>query len=122
MVTTNLQFVKNTLSVKHNKTKYKKNVCLYLIYELLLKNFSILLGVLILIKLNLIKFLHFENFSKRDPVGGSVVEHLPLAQVVIPGFWDQIPHWPPCMEPASPSACVSASPSLSLSLSLWVSH
>ena len=37
-----------------------------------------------------------------------------LAQGVIPGSWDQVPHRAPCMEPASPSACVSASLSLSL--------
>ena len=36
---------------------------------------------------------------------------------------DRIPRWVPCMEPASPSACVSASLSLSPSLSLsLVSH
>ena len=45
-----------------------------------------------------------------------VVEHLPSAQGVIPGSWDQIPHWAPCMEPPSPSACVSASLSLSVPL------
>ena len=25
-----------------------------------------------------------------------------------PRIWDQVPHWAPCMEPASPSAYVSA--------------
>ena len=44
-------------------------------------------------------------------LGGSVVE--PLAQDVIPGSWDRIPHPAPCMDPASPSACVSASLCLS---------
>ena len=59
------------------------------------------------------------NFS--DPeyfflghLGGSVVEHLPSAQVVVPGSQDQVPYGPPCREPAYPSACVSASPSVSL--------
>ena len=47
-------------------------------------------------------------------LGGSVIEHLPLAQVVIPGSWDQVPHRAPCMEPASPSAYVSASLSVCL--------
>ena len=47
-------------------------------------------------------------------LGGSVVEHLPLAQVMIPGSWDQVPYWAPCREPTSPSACVSASLSVSL--------
>ena len=49
---------------------------------------------------------------------GSAVEHLPLAQGVIPESWDQVPHQAPCMGPATPSACVSACLSLSLSLSL----
>ena len=48
--------------------------------------------------------------------GGSVVECLPSAQVVIPGSQDPVPHRALCMEPASPSACVSAFLSLSLHL------
>ena len=48
-------------------------------------------------------------------LGGSVVEHLPLAQGVIPGSRDQDPCRAPCMEPASPSAYVSAPLSLCLS-------
>ena len=43
-------------------------------------------------------------------------EHLPLAQVVILGSWDRVPHRAPCREPASPSAYVSVSVSLSVSL------
>ena len=39
-----------------------------------------------------------------------MVEHLPSAEVVIAGSRDQVLHWAPCREPASPSACVSASP------------
>ena len=42
-------------------------------------------------------------------LGGSVVEHLPLAQVIIQGSWDWVLHQVPCREPASPSAYVSAS-------------
>ena len=42
-------------------------------------------------------------------LGGSAFEHLPLAQVMILGSWDQILHQAPFMEPASPSAYVSAS-------------
>ena len=42
-------------------------------------------------------------------LGGSVVEHLPSAQGVILGSGDPVPHCAPCMEPASPSAHVSAS-------------
>ena len=49
-------------------------------------------------------------------LGGSAVEHLTWVQGVILGFWDQVPHWTPCMEPAFPSACVSTS------LSFCVSH
>ena len=50
----------------------------------------------------------------KGHLGGSVVERLPLAKDIIPESWDQVPHQAPCMEPASPSA--------SLSLSLYVSH
>ena len=46
-------------------------------------------------------------------LGGSVVECLPLVQVMIPGSWDQVPHRAPHREPASPSASVSASLSVS---------
>ena len=46
-------------------------------------------------------------------LGGSVVERLPLAQGVIPGFWDRVLPLAPCREPAFPSACVSASLCLS---------
>ena len=40
----------------------------------------------------------------------------PSAQGLILEIWDRVPRRAPCMEPASPSACVSAS------LSLCVSH
>ena len=46
-------------------------------------------------------------------LGGSVVEGLLLAQGMIPGFRDRVPHRAPSEEPASPSAYVSCS-SLSL--------
>ena len=42
-------------------------------------------------------------------LGGSVVECLPLAQGVTSESWDRGLHQAPCMEPASPFACVSAS-------------
>ena len=51
-----------------------------------------------------------------ESLGGSAVWRLPLAQGVILESWDQVPQQAPCMEPASPSACVSASLSLSVSL------
>ena len=40
----------------------------------------------------------------------------PSAQGVILETWDRVPRQAPCMEPASPSACVSASLSLSVPL------
>ena len=47
-------------------------------------------------------------------LGGSVVERLPSAQGVILGCWDRVLCQTSCMEPASPSACVSVSLSVSL--------
>ena len=55
-----------------------------------------------------------ENPCVMGHLGGSVVEHLPLAQVVIPGSWDRVPHQAPHREPAYPSAYISASLSVSL--------
>ena len=52
--------------------------------------------------------------SSLEHLGGSVAEHLPLAQVMIPGSWDEVLHRTPCKASASPSACVSASLSVSL--------
>ena len=52
--------------------------------------------------------------DRQGHLGGSVVEHLPLAQVVIPGSWDRVLPWVPRREPAPPSACVSASLYVSL--------
>ena len=53
------------------------------------------------------------NYSHPGAPGGSVVERLPPAQGVTPGSQDRVPHWAPRREPASPSACVSASLSVS---------
>ena len=47
--------------------------------------------------------------SSQGHLGGSVVERLPLPQVVILGSWDQVPHQVPQRASASLSACVSAS-------------
>ena len=47
-------------------------------------------------------------------LGGSLVKCLPSAQVLIPGYWDQVSHWAPYREPTSPSAYVSASLCVSL--------
>ena len=43
-----------------------------------------------------------------------MVEHLPLAQGMVPNPGNQVPCWAPCMEPASLSICVSASLCVSL--------
>ena len=59
------------------------------------------------------QYYHKDGVPVEHP-GGSAVERLPSAQGVIPGSWDRGPHWAPGMEPASPSACVSASLSASL--------
>ena len=47
-------------------------------------------------------------------LGDSVVECLPLAQIMIPGSWDQVPHQAPHRDPVSLSAYVSASLCMSL--------
>ena len=58
-------------------------------------------------KVLLVFFLHKSAF-KGTP-GWLSGGHLPSAQGVILGSWDQVPHQAPHREPASPSACVSAS-------------
>ena len=55
---------------------------------------------------------HCSVFSAEKPgsghLGGSVVEDLPLAQVMIPGSWDRVPHRAPCFSLyVSASLCVS---------------
>ena len=47
-------------------------------------------------------------------LGGSVVEHLPLAQGLILESWDRVPHRVRLKESASPSAYVSVSLCVSL--------
>ena len=47
----------------------------------------------------------FLTVKHEGCLGGSAVEHLPLAQGVILESWDRVPHQAPCMEPASLSAC-----------------
>ena len=49
---------------------------------------------------------------EEGSLGGAAVWRLPLAQGTILESWDRVPSRAPCMEPASPSACVSASLSL----------
>ena len=57
---------------------------------------------------------NLKEYSYSGRLGDSVVEHLPAAQGVILESLDWVPRWDTCMEPASPSACVSASLSVSL--------
>ena len=59
---------------------------------------------------------HLAKKGAKGLHGGSAVKHLPSAQRVILKIRDQVPHRALCMEPASPSACVSASLSLRVSL------
>ena len=53
------------------------------------------------------EFSHLKTTLLGHP-GGSVVERLPSAWVMIPGSWDWVPGHAPRREPASPSAYVSA--------------
>ena len=60
-----------------------------------------------------------KTLIRYDPsgrLGGSVVESLPSAQGMILESQGWVPRQAPCMEPASLSACVSTSLSLSLSI------
>ena len=56
--------------------------------------------------------LGFEIKPLGGSLGGAAVWRLPLAQGMILETRDRIPRRAPCVEPASPSACVSASLSL----------
>ena len=57
--------------------------------------------------------IDFQTLSE-GPLGGSVAERLPSVQGVTPGSQDRVPRQAPHREPASPSAWVSASLSVSL--------
>ena len=59
-----------------------------------------------------------KNIWEMESLGGAAVWRLPLAQGAILETRDRIPRQAPCMEPASPSACVSAPLSLSLSVTI----
>ena len=63
--------------------------------------------------------LNLKIYKNGGPPGGSAVWRLPLAQGMILESQDQVLHRAPGMEPASPSACVSAFLSLSLSLNVY---
>ena len=55
------------------------------------------------------------KYVDKGCLGGSAIEHLLLAQGLIPDSGEGVPHWAPCVEPTSPSACVSASVCVCLS-------
>ena len=54
--------------------------------------------------------------QRRGSLGGSAVQRLPLARDMILESRDRVSHWALNMEPASPSACVSASLSIYISI------
>ena len=61
-----------------------------------------------------VHFIHLlVNTSNLGLLSGSVAERLPLAQVMIPVSWDQVPHRAPCRGACFSSAYVSASLCLS---------
>ena len=60
-------------------------------------------------RVNLKQLLHLVKLLHKGRPGGSAVELLPSAQGMTPRSRDQVPQRAPCMEPASPSAWVSAS-------------
>ena len=48
-----------------------------------------------------VSYLRYFKIPPHETPGGSVVECLPLAQVVIPGSWDRVSHQAPCRSSAS---------------------
>ena len=62
----------------------------------------------------ILKAILIKNVPELGLLGGSAVEHLSLAQGTILELQDQVLHQASCMDPASPSACVSASLSASV--------
>ena len=48
------------------------------------------------------------EMALKGHLGGSAVEHLLLAQIMISGSWDRVLYQAPLGEPTSLSACVSA--------------
>ena len=64
-----------------------------------------------------LKKKELKNHTSLGHLGGSAVERLPLAQVVIPGSRERVPHRAPHGELASLSAYVSASVCVCVSLS-----
>ena len=77
---------------------------------------SLLFPLLVSLPLSLSVSLMNKEIKSWGSLGGSVVWRLPLAQGAILEPRDQVPRQAPGMEPASPSSCVSASLSLSMSI------
>ena len=68
---------------------------------------------LLLAQLSIQTRMQIKSIQLRDArVAQQLSIYLPLAQGVIPQSPDRVPHRAPCMEPASPSAYISASLSL----------
>ena len=61
-----------------------------------------------------------KNSVKRDTWVAQLVKCLPSAQVMIPGSWDQVPHWAPCSVGSLLLPLLLPTPSHSLSLSLFL--
>ena len=82
--------------------KKKKNDIIWIAYLLGFQTFSSLT-----FKMNVLGHL-----------GGSVLKHLPFAQIMILGFWDQATHLAPC--PAGSLLCLLPLPLLVFTLSLFL--
>nr|XP_055195631.1 prostaglandin E2 receptor EP3 subtype isoform X1 [Nyctereutes procyonoides] len=111
-----LKMIFNQTSVEQCKTHTEKlKECNFFLIAVRLASLNQILDpwvYLLLRKILLRKFCQNSDLSGR--LAGSAVERLPLAHGVTPGSQDRLPHQDPHREPASPSACVSAS--------LYVSH
>ena len=53
--------------------------------------------------------VYYKKYVFEGHLDGSVVEHLPLAQVTIPGSWDPVLYQASRREPASPSVSICVS-------------
>ncbi|KAM8951605.1 prostaglandin E2 receptor EP3 subtype isoform 1-T1 [Lycaon pictus] len=111
-----LKMIFNQTSVEHCKTHTEKlKECNFFLIAVRLASLNQILDpwvYLLLRKILLRKFCQNSDLSGR--LDGSAVERLPLAQGVTPGSQDRVPHQDPHREPASSSACVSASLCVSL--------
>ena len=92
---------------------FKTVLCFLMLHVILNNTFFLYVTMVTKLGANRLLFHHpEENFEKcfgQGHLGDSVVEHLPLAQVMILGSWDGVQHQAPHRELASPSIYVSAS-------------